>query len=59
MGMKVYKNKTKLQNVCIIDEFIVWYGSINFLSYAKEEASALRLAYVSIAKEFYQHLIKG
>lgn len=58
IGMKVYKSKTKLQNVCIIDKTIVWYGSINFLNYAKEETSALRLAYESIAKEFYQMLTK-
>ena len=58
IGIKVYQSKTKLQNVCVIDKTIVWYGSINFLSYAKEETSALRLAYESIATEFYQMFTK-
>lgn len=58
IGIKVYKSRVKLQNVCIIDQTIVWYGSINFLSYAKEETSALRLTYPSVAREFYQMLTK-
>lgn len=58
-GIRMYTSKAKLQNICIIDQLIVWYGSINFLGYAKEEASALRLTYSSVAKEFYQMLTRN
>lgn len=46
----------RVTNICVIDSKIAWYGSIHFLSYPKEETSALRLVYPSVAKQFMELL---
>jgi phosphatidylserine/phosphatidylglycerophosphate/cardiolipin synthase-like enzyme len=39
------------QKFAIIDEKIVWYGSINLLSYGRAEESIMRLESINIANE--------
>ncbi len=39
------------QKFAVIDQRIVWYGSINFLSFGSSEESIMRLDSVNIANE--------
>jgi hypothetical protein len=39
------------QKFAIMDEKIVWYGSINLLSYGSAEESIMRLESINIANE--------
>ncbi len=39
------------QKVAIIDQRVVWYGSINLLSFGSSEESIMRLESVNIANE--------
>lgn len=55
-GIKTRTSQKRLPNICIIDQTIVWYGSINFFGYVGEESSALRLAYSNVANEFFRML---
>jgi hypothetical protein len=41
----------ELQKFAIIDQRVIWYGSINLLSYGKSEESIMRLENVNIAAE--------
>lgn len=39
------------QKFAIIDQRIVWYGSINFMSFGSSEESIMRLDSINIANE--------
>lgn len=51
----LYRSKIH-QKFSIIDNRIVWYGSINLLSYGKSEESIMRLKNSSIAFELYKSI---
>jgi len=46
------------QKFAIIDQRIIWYGSINLLSYGKSEESIMRINNVNIAAELLGSIIK-
>ncbi len=50
-GVNVILKTNIHQKFAIIDQKIVWYGSINLLSYGKSEESIMRLDNVNIAHE--------
>lgn len=51
IGIKIIFKSNIYQKFAIIDSKIVWYGSINFLSYERAEESIMRLESVNIANE--------
>ena len=45
------------QKFAVIDQRLVWYGSINFLSYGKSEESVMRIESVDIAGELLRGIL--
>lgn len=52
LGIKIEYKSNLHQKFIIIDENIVWYGSVNMLSYNKSDESIIRLENEDIANEF-------
>ena len=50
-GIVVHTHTELQQRYAIIDQRIVWYGSVNFLSYARNDMVALRFVNADIAGE--------
>ena len=50
-GIKVIEKPNIHQKFAVIDQNIVWYGSINFLSFGKAEESVMRFENMEIAGE--------
>jgi hypothetical protein len=55
-GVKVVLQDSIHQKFAVIDYRIVWYGSINFLSYGKSEESVMRFENEEIAGELLEGL---
>jgi superfamily II DNA or RNA helicase len=58
VGVKVILKERIHQKFAIIDRRIVWYGSINLLSYGKSEESMMRFENGEIAEELLMDLEK-
>jgi phosphatidylserine/phosphatidylglycerophosphate/cardiolipin synthase-like enzyme len=55
-GVQVVRKGSIHQKFSLIDYRIVWYGSINFLSYGKSEESVMRFENEAIAEELLEGL---
>jgi phosphatidylserine/phosphatidylglycerophosphate/cardiolipin synthase-like enzyme len=54
----VVKTKAHLhQKFAIIDQRIIWYGSINLLGYGKSEESIMRIESIDIANELLENIL--
>ena len=54
--IKVITKERIHQKYAIIDQKIIWYGSINLLSYGVSEESIMRIESVDIATELVGHV---
>ncbi|KAA3658657.1 MAG: helicase, partial [Calditrichaeota bacterium] len=50
-GVKLTPKSRVHQKFAVLDRRIVWYGSMNILSYGRSEESMMRLESVNIAEE--------
>ena len=57
-GIEVHPKEELSQNLCIIDEKIMWYGSVNYLGFSEKEACCMRISDVKIASEIEGEIIK-
>jgi len=57
MGLQIIFKSNIHQKFAIIDQSIVWYGSINLLGYGRSEESMMRLESVNIAHDLMKSLI--
>jgi len=55
-GLRIVFKSNIHQKFAIIDQSIVWYGSINLLSYGRSEETMMRLESVNIARELIKSL---
>lgn len=46
------------QNLCVIDEKILWYGSVNYLGFSEKEACCMCICDAKIASEIESEVIK-
>jgi superfamily II DNA or RNA helicase len=54
----VVKTKANIhQKFAIIDQRIIWYGSINLLGYGKSEESIMRIESIDIANELQENIL--
>jgi phosphatidylserine/phosphatidylglycerophosphate/cardiolipin synthase-like enzyme len=54
----VVKTKANIhQKFAIIDQRIIWYGSINLLGYGKSEESIMRIESIDIANELLENTL--
>ena len=53
-GITVYCSEKCREHFAVIDRSLVWYGSIDFLSYAKEDDNVMRIASASVAQELLE-----
>jgi phosphatidylserine/phosphatidylglycerophosphate/cardiolipin synthase-like enzyme len=53
-GLRLLFKANIHQKFAVIDQKIVWYGSINLLSYGSAQESLMRLASPNIAQELLQ-----
>ena len=53
-GFKIYTRASIHQKFTVIDQRLIWYGSINFLRFGTSEESAIRLESVNIAAELIE-----
>lgn len=51
VGIKVFEKEELCQKVSVIDEKILWYGSVNFLGYTENEECCMRIMEPKIASE--------
>jgi phosphatidylserine/phosphatidylglycerophosphate/cardiolipin synthase-like enzyme len=58
-GIKIIHKPNIHQKFAIIDQRIVWYGSVNLLSFGSAEESIMRLDSYEIASELLQILYDG
>jgi phosphatidylserine/phosphatidylglycerophosphate/cardiolipin synthase-like enzyme len=58
LGIKIIYRSNIHQKFAIIDQKIVWYGSINLLSFGKAEESIMRLDSSAIASELIRSIDK-
>ena len=56
-GIRVEKSPQCHERFAVIDKSLIWYGSMNLLSNAKEEDSLMRLESKSVAEELLQFSI--
>ena len=56
-GISVEKSPQCHERFAVIDKSLIWYGSMNLLSNAKEEDSLMRLESKSVAEELLQFSI--
>lgn len=57
-GFKVWQKEELSQNLCVIDEKILWYGSVNYLGFSEKEACCMRICDAKIASEIESEIIK-
>lgn len=57
-GIEVRLKEGLSQNLCVIDEKILWYGSVNYLGFSEKEACCMRISNVKIASEIESEIIK-
>lgn len=57
-GFKVRQKEELSQNLCVIDEKILWYGSVNYLGFSDKEACCMRICDAKIASEIESEVIK-
>ena len=50
-GIQVVQRESFSQRIAIIDEKILWYGSVNFLGFTESEECCMRIVNVQIASE--------
>ena len=58
VGIEVRLKEGLSQNLCVIDEKILWYGSVNYLGFSEKEACCMRINDVKIASEIEGEIIK-
>ncbi len=58
-GMRLVLQPNIHQKFAVVDQKIVWYGSINFLSYGNAQESIMRLESPNIAQELMKDLEKS
>lgn len=51
VGIKVFEKEELCQKVSVIDEKILWYGSVNFLGYTENKECCMRIMEPKIASE--------
>ncbi len=56
MGLQIIFKSNIHQKFAIIDQSIVWYGSINLLGYGRSEETMMRLESANIARELVRSL---
>jgi phosphatidylserine/phosphatidylglycerophosphate/cardiolipin synthase-like enzyme len=56
MGLQIVFKSNIHQKFAIIDQSIVWYGSINLLGYGRSEETMMRLESANIAGELMKSL---
>ena len=56
MGLQIVFKSNIHQKFAIIDQRIVWYGSINLLGYGRSEETMMRLESANIACELLKSL---
>lgn len=54
VGIKVRQEPIMHEHYAIIDEEIVWYGSMNLLSWEKEDDNLMRVVSKEIAQEIME-----
>lgn len=57
-SIKVFTKDNVSQHVAIIDEKILWYGSINFLGFTDQDACSMRIENPLIASEIEGEILK-
>ena len=57
-GLKIITKPKIHQKYAVIDQKIIWYGSINLLSYGKSEESIMRIESLDIAEELVESILK-
>ena len=57
-GIEVLQKEALSQNLCVIDEKILWYGSVNYLGFSESEACCMRISNVKIASEIECEILK-
>ena len=57
-GIEVLQKDALSQNLCVIDEKILWYGSVNYLGFSESEACCMRISNVKIASEIECEILK-
>ena len=57
-GIEVHHKEELSQNLCVIDEKILWYGSVNYLGFSEKEACCMRICDAKIASEIESEVIK-
>ena len=57
-GIEVHHKEELSQNLCIIDEKILWYGSVNYLGFSEKEECCMRIYDAKIASEIESEIIK-
>ena len=57
-GIEVHTKEELSQNLCVIDEKILWYGSVNYLGFSEKEACCMRICDAKIASEIESEVIK-
>ena len=57
-GIEVHPKEELSQNLCVIDEKILWYGSVNYLGFSEKEACCMRICDAKIASEIESEVIK-
>ena len=57
-GIEVYSKEELSQNLCVIDEKSLWYGSVNYLGFSDKEACCMRICDAKIASEIESEVIK-
>ena len=58
-GVRIVFKPNIHQKFAVIDQIIVWYGSINLLSYGSAQESIMRLESSNIAQELMKDLGKS
>ncbi len=53
-GVTVYCSEKCREHFAVIDRSLVWYGSIDFLSYAKDDDNVMRIVSSSVAQELLE-----
>ena len=53
-GITVETQEELWQRYAVIDETVVWYGDIDYLSYSSKEANALRFESADVAYELLE-----
>ena len=56
-GIEVHPKEELSQNLCIIDEKILWYGSVNYLGFSEKEECCMRIYDANIASELESEIV--